>query len=366
MSRSGAAIGSFVTVRTWLEERVATHEFSDVALVWREGAPLFSYAGGIAHRGHGVPVTSETRFGVASVTKMATATTALRLVERGKLRLDQPLIEILPPEHRTRAMTAEHTLHHLLSHTSGLPNYHDDAAQTWDSFVGALDRIPGSKARRPADMLPLFADLPAERPPGEKYLYSDANFILSGLVIEAATGKSFYDVATEEVLGPAGMADTAFEELDQEPPRYATGYLHADGPPDTSRSNIFSLTAKGMPDGGMITTATDLARLVDALLGGKLLSPTLLAAMTTPQTHPSTDLEHYGYGLELVVENGVVTILGHGGADPGVSTMASHHVVAGTTIVVLCNQDRGSWAAVKSLAKELGLTDPRDVAEAQG
>jgi CubicO group peptidase (beta-lactamase class C family) len=81
---------------------------------------------------------------------MATATTALRLVERGKLRLDQPLIEILPPEHRTRAMTAEHTLHHLLSHTSGLPNYHDDAAQTWDSFVGALDRIPGSKARRPA------------------------------------------------------------------------------------------------------------------------------------------------------------------------------------------------------------------------
>ena len=121
-----------------------------------------------------------------------------------------------------------------------------------------------------------------------------------------------------------------------------------------------------MPDGGMITTATDLSRLVDALLGGKLLSPPLLAAVTTPQTTPSTDLEHYGYGLELVVENGVVTILGHGGSDPGVSTMVSHHVVAGTTIVVLCNQDRGSWAAVKYLTKEIGLTDPRDVAEAQG
>lgn len=264
---------------------------------------------------------------------MVTATTALRLVDRGELRLDQPLIEILPPEHRTRAMTAEHTLHHLLSHTSGLPNYHDDAAQTWDSFVGALDRIPGSKARRPADMLPLFADLPAERPPGEKYLYADANFILAGLVIEAATGRSFYDVATEEVLGPAGMTDTAFEELDQDPPRYATGYLHADGPPDTWRSNVFSLTGKGMPDGGMITTATDLARLVDALLGGKLLSPPLLAAMTTPQGRPSADLEQYGYGLELVVEKGVVTIRGHGGADPGVSTIVLYHVVAGTTIV---------------------------------
>ena len=164
------------------------------------------------------------------------------------------------------------SLHHLLSHTSGLPNYHDDAAQTWDSFVGALDRIPGSKAVRPADMLPLFADLPAERAPGEKFLYADANFILAGLVIEAATGRPFYEVATEEVLRPAGMADTAFEELDQDPRRYATGYLHADGPPDTWRSNIFSLTAKGMPDGGMITTAQDLARLIDALLGGRLLS----------------------------------------------------------------------------------------------
>jgi CubicO group peptidase (beta-lactamase class C family) len=353
-------------LRPWFHERVASHEFSGVALAWRDGAPLLQYAGGIAYRGHGVPITNETRFGVASVTKMVTATTALRLVDRGELRLDQPLIEILPPEHRTRAMTAEHTLHHLLSHTSGLPNYHDDAAQTWDSFVGALDRIPGSKARRPADMLPLFADLPAERTPGEKYLYSDANFILAGLVIEAATGKSFYEVANEEVLRPAGMTDTAFEELDQDPPRYATGYLHADGPPDTWRSNVFSLTGRGMPDGGMITTATDLARLVDALRGGKLLSPPLLAAMMSPQTPPSTDLEHYGYGLELVVENGAVTILGHGGADPGVSTLVSHHVVAGTTIVVLCNQDRGSWAAVARITKELGLTDPRDVAEAQG
>jgi CubicO group peptidase (beta-lactamase class C family) len=250
MSRSGAAIGSFATVRTWLYERVATHEFSGVALVWRDGAPLFQYAGGVAHRGHAVPIATDSRFGVVSVTKMVTATTALRLVDRGELRLDRPLIEIPAARAPHQAMTAEQTLHHLLSHTSGLPNYHDDAAQTWDSFVGALDRIPGSKAWRPADMLPLFADLPAERPPGEKYLYADANFILAGLVIETATGKSFYEVATEDVIGPAGMTDTAFEELDQEPPRHATGYLHADGPPDTWRSNIFSLTARGCPTAG--------------------------------------------------------------------------------------------------------------------
>ena len=173
-------------------------------------------------------------------------------------------------------------------------------------------------------------------------------------------------VASEEVLRPAGMTDSTFEELDQDPPRYATGYLHADGPPDTWRSNIFSLTAKGMPDGGMITTAQDLARLIDALLGGGLLSPPLLAAMTTPQAPPSNDLEQYGYGLELVVENGAVTILGHGGADPGVSTIVAHHLAAATTIVVLCNQDRGSWAATVQLTRAFGLADPRDVPEASG
>jgi CubicO group peptidase (beta-lactamase class C family) len=350
-------------LRDWFDHRVETHEFSGVALVWGNGAPQFRYAGGMAHRGHQVPIANDTRFGVASVTKMVTAAAALRLVDRGLLRLDQPVIEVLPPEHRTRALTPKHTLHHLLSHTSGLPNYHDDAAQTWDSFVGALDRIPGSKALRPADLLPLFADLPASRAPGEKYEYADANFILAGLMIEAATGRSFYEVVAEEVLRPARMGDTAFEQLDQDAPRYASGYLYADAPPDTWRSNVFSLTGKGMPDGGMITTAEDLATLIDALVGGRLVPPPLLAAMTTPQTPPSADVEHYGYGLELVVENGIVTILGHGGSDPGVSTMVAHHLAEGTTIVVLCNQDRGSWAATCRLTIELGLRDPRDVGQ---
>ena len=106
-------------LRSWFDHRVETHEFSGVALVWTDGGPLFQYAGGIAHRGHQVPITSETRFGVASVTKMVTATTALRLVDREELRLDQPLVEVLPAEHQTRAMAPGHTLHHLLSHTSG-------------------------------------------------------------------------------------------------------------------------------------------------------------------------------------------------------------------------------------------------------
>ncbi len=176
-------------LRYWLDGRVAGHRFSGTALVRRGDETLFGYAGGLADRGQGVPVTESTRFAVASVTKMVTATTTLRLVERGALALDQPVLDVLPASQRTVALTGAHTLHHLLSHTSGLPNYHDDDDQTWNSFVSCWDRVPCRHARGPADLLPLFRDLPAEAPPGTRYSYADANFILTGLLIEAVTGK---------------------------------------------------------------------------------------------------------------------------------------------------------------------------------
>ena len=205
----------------------------------------------------------------------------------------------------------------------------------------------------------LVFDLPAVTAPGTKYQYADANFILAGLVVEAILGRSFAEAVSEEVLAPAGMTDTAIDSLDQEPRDLATGYLVSDGPPETWRANTFSVPAVGMPDGGLITTPEDLARFIDALIGGALVSPAMTSAMMTPQGPRSDDLEQYGYGCELVVEDGQVTIIGHGGLDPGVSAMVAHYRAAGTTTVVLCNNDRGSWAVTKRLAEELGLSEPR-------
>ena len=214
-------------------------------------------------------------------------------------------------------------------------------------------------ARRPADLLPLFADLPARHAPGEVYEYNDAGFVLAGLVVEAATGRRWDEVLIDEVLMPAGMADTSVEELDTDPARLAVGYVVDDGPVEGRRTNIYSVTASPMPDGGMLTTAGDLVRLVDALLAGRLLGEPLLREMLRPQGPPSTDAEQYGYGCLLAVEDGRVTIIGHGGSDPGVATMLAHHLEARTTIVVLCNQDRGVWATTLALTEALGLRDPR-------
>lgn len=346
-------------LRAWFDEQTARHAFSGHAVAWAGGTPVFSFAGGIASRAHAVPVTERTRFAIASVTKMITSIALLRLVERGLVGLRQPLVEILPPEHRPAALTAEHTLHHLLSHTSGLANYHDDDDETGASFIACWDRVPTYHVRRPADMLPLFAGLPALAPPGFEVRYNDAAFVLAGLVAEAVTGRPYPEIVAEEVLGPAGMVDSAIESLDDDPERLATGYVMDEGPPERWRSNIFSVTANGMPDGGMISTAPDLARLIGALLDGRLLSRRLVEAMTGPQGPPSDAVEQWGYGCELAMRDGSVAVLGHSGSDPGVSARVSHHVAAGMTIVVLCNQSRGSWAATLPIARALGLTDPR-------
>jgi CubicO group peptidase (beta-lactamase class C family) len=351
--------GASADLRAWFDEQTANATFSGHALVWRDGAPVFSYVGGLAHRGHGVPIREDTRFGVASITKLVTAIAALRLVDRGRLDLHGPLVDILPPEQQPRAMTREHTLHHLLSHTSGLANYHDDDDPTLASFLANWDRIPVYHVRRAADMLPLFLDLPADAPPGTEVKYNDAAFILAGLVIEAVVGRPWDEVVAEEVFGPAGMADTGLEHMDRDPLRLAVGYATEEVPPDERLTNIYSVPAAPMPDGGMITTAADLARLIDALLDGRLLSAELVAAMTRSQGPSSDEVEHWGYGCKLTVDGGRVVAIGHGGSDRGVAALLTHYLAERTTVVVLCNRDRGALASTLQIAAALGIHEPR-------
>jgi CubicO group peptidase (beta-lactamase class C family) len=343
----------------WLDERSARGEYSGVVLLRRGGQTVFEHAAGLASRAHGLPNTLTTRFAVASVGKWPLAVATLRLVERGELDLRAPVADLLPPGQRPVALTPELTLHHLLSMSSGLTSYIEETGDTWDQFEGLIAAAPG-RGRTPADLLPAILPLPALRPPGEAYEYCDTDFVLVGLILEAVTGREWSEVLSDEVLRPAGMADTAVEEDDRDPPRLATGYLVEDGPLDMRRTNVFSVTARGMPDGGIVSTAADLARFVDEVFSGALLGPALLAAMQTPHAPPDAEGGLYGYGCLLGVEDGQVTVVGHNGSDPGVAAVVAHHPAVDTTVIVMCNQDRGAWAAAMAATEALGLRDPRD------
>ena len=349
---------SLAELPAWLDDRAAKGEFSGVVLLRRDGQTVFEHAAGLASRAHGIPNTMSTRFAVASVAKWPLAVAVLRLVERGELDVHAPLVDLLPPDQVPNAVTPQHTLHHILSMSSGLANYIDDDDETWAQFEGVIASLPG-RGRRPADLVPFMREVPANRAPGVSYEYSDTNFVLVGLVIEAVTGREWSTVLADEVLRPVGMTDTAVEEIDRDPARMATGYLVDDGPVDKRRTNVFSLTARGMPDGGALSTAADLALFVEALFAGRLLGPDLLAAMQTPQAPSPDDPEFYGYGCLLGVEDGGVTVVGHNGGDPGATCALAHHPAANATVVVLCNQDRGVWLPAMTATEAIGLRDPR-------
>lgn len=348
-------------LRARLDELADAHSFAGVTLVEIEGEVVLAHAAGLASRRHGLPHSLDTRFHVASVTKMLTATAAMSLVDDGTVRLDGPLLDVLPAEHRPRALTGEHTLRHLLSHTSGLANYHDDDDQTTASWIAAMDSIGVRHARTPADMLPLVRDLAPVAPPGGDVRYADANYLLVGLVLEAATGRRFDEVIAERALEPAGMHATSFTDLDLDPAGLATGYQVIDGPYESWRTNIHVIPNGSMPDGGMITTANDLARFLDALIDGQLVSDESARQMQTPHGTIRDGLEAYGLGLELYVENdGHVSTIGHAGGDPGVSAMVTHHVDEQAHVIVLCNQDRGSWATANLVTSALSIREPRE------
>ncbi|MFZ0626395.1 MAG: serine hydrolase domain-containing protein [Acidimicrobiia bacterium] len=346
------------SIADWLDAQHGSDQFSGAVLVRSGGETIFEHQAGWAHRGHRVPLRRDTRFQVASLTKMITAATALRLVEQGALSLDKPLTGFLPPDYRPTALDDRHTLRHLLSHTSGLDDYHDDD-ETWSTMLEAWDVVPVYRARGPKDLLPLFKDLPLIAEPGE-FSYSDANFVLTGLLVEWITDKTFAQAATEQILIPAGMDESGFFELDLEPDDMATAYLSSDEPAPTWRSNVYSVPAGGMPDGGLISTPTDIDRFLTSLRSGKLLGSDTVSEVLSPLTMEEGEVEGYGLGMELVVEDGDVIIYGHGGAHPGVSAMVSHYVGPGVTVIVLCNQDRGAWAAAGEVARQLGLEDPRE------
>src|SRR5580658_9668165 len=167
-------------MRKWEEEC----GFSGVALVVRSGVYEFEGCYGMANRADTVPICPDTRFGLASVTKMFTAATTAILVRQGKVSFDTPVAAILPSGRRPSTLREDVTVHHLLSHTSGIADYFEENGQSSVGYAELWTDQPSYRMLRPVDFLPLFAELPPHRPPGQWFQYSNASYIILGLIIE--------------------------------------------------------------------------------------------------------------------------------------------------------------------------------------
>ncbi|HWE64528.1 MAG TPA: serine hydrolase domain-containing protein [Chloroflexota bacterium] len=330
----------------YLEKVIAADLFSGVVLVARDGVPIYRHAAGLASVAYNVPMRPDTKLNLGSMNKMLTAVAIAQLAEQGRVALDQPIGAYLPTY--PCAVADRVTVHHLLTHTSGLGSY-------WN------ERFEASRARirTVSDMLALFVDDPLAFEPGTRWHYSNSGYIVLGAIVEAVTGNSYFEYVREHIALPAGMRDTDAYEMDQEVQNRAMGYTHTglDGlfDPGPRRNNLFLHVVKGGPAGGGFSTVEDLLRFAEALRGHRLLGAAytelLLAGKVTIR-----EGNQYAYGFHDERVNGI-RIVGHGGGFAGINGQLDIYLDRGYTVAVLANYDPPAAQSVAEKLRELITQD---------
>ncbi len=303
------------------------YAFRGVVAIAKDGVLVTTRGYGKANLHAGAVPDESTRFRVGSITKQMTAACVLQLAERGKLDVSDPVTKHLPDF--PRATGDGITLRHLLSQTSGLPSYTDDAA------LMAARGTPHT----PAEVRAVFQSAPLHFAPGTRWEYSNSNYYLLGLVIEKVSGVTYERYLQEQVLGPAGMTRTSTVDA-PDAPNTAVGYDRDD---DENLIVAHPVDASvPYAAGALRSTALDLARWDQALAGTTVLSEAAKAKMLTPV------LDHYGYGVGVDELDGH-RLVTHGGGIDGFNAVLMRIPDAGVAIVALANGPVDAQPIVRAL-----------------
>jgi CubicO group peptidase (beta-lactamase class C family) len=197
--------------------------FSGAVLISRNGKPLFRQAYGYANRSWKAENRDDTRFRIASISKMFTAVAMLQLVDKGKITLDTSVVECLGL--RNTKIPKEATVYHMLTMTSGIADWFDESGDWEENWAALCRKHPIYLFRRNEDYLPLFVNENPIASVGEKHQYNGAGYILLGLVIEKVSGLSYFDWVGQQVFTQAQMMDSGFLSLDGVYDNVAEGYI---------------------------------------------------------------------------------------------------------------------------------------------
>ena len=254
-------------------------------------------------------ITADTTFAIASVGKTMTAVAILRRVAQSALRLDDPVSNWVDADITDGLGGLDDiTLRHLLTMTSGLPDYYTDAY---------LQDVLEDPSLQSAEIALSYAfDEEVMFDPGSDFDYSNTNYVLLGMILEKDTGLTYAQALHRIVFKPARMTNSIVFGSQTLPVSFAPG-------PDAVRAYY---QGAGFGDGGVISTGRDVAQFYRALfLDQTLLPPDLLAAMTTAPLG-----QGYGMGIELDGD-----VVGHSGGDLGFSSDVRLHLSTGTVAVML-------------------------------
>lgn len=306
-------------------------------LVLKDGKPIRTQVEGTADIRTGRKITAKTNFRLASVTKQFTATAILLLAKDGKLTVDDPVAKHISD---WPAYASTVTIRHLLTHTSGLPDYDNDVP---DSSPQLTD----------ADVLAFVRKQSANLfPPGAKYKYSNTGYAILALIVESAGSKPFPAFLHERIFRPLGMRDTvAHVEGRDTVKNRAYGHSRtAEG----WRVNDQSATSAVLGDGGIYSNVTDLAKWVRALDKCTLLPcQTLTESWTSARLNDGTPT-NYGFGWRLETRDGQ-RVISHTGETRGFRNALLRYPDRGIAVILLTNRNEGTPASVAAgIVKELG------------
>lgn len=274
-----------------------------------------TYARGVANVKDHIDLVPSDRMRVGSITKGFVAAAILQLSDEGALSLTDPIDTYVP----SFSLGADVTIERALAHLTGLYNFTDDA--------GFLNHV--AVPVTPADLVAFALEHPrAFTPPGQSYDYSNTNFVLLAMVIEAITGQSYANVVRARFLDPLELENT-FVEGGEAAPGLVPGYLLTAAPPPYDVSWAFGA-------GTVVSNGDDLCRWLDALYRGTVLSPQLRALLTT-ESHPTDNTNtNYGMATDLRIRGGR-DVVGHTGSTMGFNAEAFIEPTSGDCITVLTN-----------------------------
>jgi len=290
--------------------------FSGAVLVARAGEIRLRMGYGLADRAKKIPNTPQTRFRIASITKQFTAMAILMLQEQGKLNVQDAFCDYFPD---CPAAWKAITIHQLLTHTSGIPNFTE--LPGYDPF----DPTPYP----PPQIIARVRDQPLSFKPGEQWHYSNSGYVILGEIIARTSSQSYENYLQQAIFTPLGMYNSGLAHCLVEA-GMAEGYATAKGlqPAVWCASNA---------EGGMYSTVGDLYLWDQALYTERLISRDLLEQMFARQAGPAFDRLDYGYGW-FVGEKFGRAIARHDGRDEGVGTLIIRYPQERATIIVLGNQ----------------------------
>jgi len=317
----------------YINFRTMHNRYSGVTSIFDDNKVIFESVHGEANKTWNIPISSETRFNLASVTKMFTSTGIGLLIDQDMISLNEPFITYFP-DFPKKEIAEKTTIAELLSHTSGISDFF------FERDYLEYDRY---RLRELKDYDPFFNTLRLIEVPEGRIVYSNSNYMILGRIVEKVTGQSYYEFIQKEIFDKAGMTDSGFFEADLIIPSIAEGYSRDSqssaefGVPNDGklRRNLFMKAIKGMPAGGAYSTTADLNKFFQLLTNGKLLKRETYEVMTTEVQGG------YAMGFQNYYQNDI-EVIGHSGGFYGASSMAFHLPKLGYAFISLTNTDFGA------------------------